>query len=331
MPGLTPALAFDVAKAIDRARVLLKRNGRDHLKYAYRVAFPGALTREISIVREATRHGVTVYLNKQSCSGERLELLDVQKRFPGVRGLKEYTKGHEGKTGDKGISSAAGGCPSLLPLNNDVLRVSCSDADGFRDLVTWYAGGTPPRSSSAATVPVVLSGPRPTPSLGESRLQAAEQETTEDDWPADGQIDAAGRLADPAQRRAVELRAVAIAKAHYEGRGFEVKVLGKPFDLLCLPTHRCESNSREIHVEVKGSVSSATSVHLTRNEIADARLEGKTWRSDLFIASGIRLRADGAGAWVAEGGDVLCIEGWRPDDKDLEPTDFVYRVPLKVK
>ena len=78
-------------------------------------------------------------------------------------------------------------------------------------------------------------------------------------------------------------------------------------------------------------MSSATSVHLTRNEIADARLEGKTWRSDLFIASGIRLRADGAGAWVAEGGDVLCIEGWRPDDKDLEPTDFVYRVPLKVK
>ena len=164
MPRLTPILALDIAKAVDGSDVLMREDGREHLKYAYRVRLPGPLTRELSIVREPTADGVTVYLNKQSCAGDRLELLEVRKRFPGVRGLEEYPKGYVGKTGDKGISSAAGGCPSLLPLNNDVLRVSCSDTDGFGMLVSWYAGVTTPRATSPRHEPLLSASPSLSPS-----------------------------------------------------------------------------------------------------------------------------------------------------------------------
>lgn len=330
MPRLTPILALDIAKAVDGSDVLMREDGRDHLKYAYRVRFPGALTRELSIVREPTADGVTVYLNKQSCSGGRLELLDVRKRFPGVRGLEEYPMGYVGKTGDKGISSAAGGCPSLLPLNNDVLRVSCSDTDGFRVLVGWYAGVTAPKAVSPRHVLSLSSSQQAPSTLREESVVAAELNAPEDGSQDDEAVDSAGRLADPAQRLAVELRAVDLAKARYEERGFQVQVLGKPFDLLCIPTSRCSDGSPVIHVEVKGSTTAARSVHLTRNEISDARQEGKTWRSDLFIARRIELRAADAGAWAGHGGEVECFEDWYPDDKDLEPTDFVYRVPRDV-
>jgi len=308
----------------------MREDGREHLKYAYRVRLPGPLTRELSIVREPTADGVTVYLNKQSCAGDRLELLEVRKRFPGVRGLEEYPKGYVGKTGDKGISSAAGGCPSLLPLNNDVLRVSCSDTDGFGMLVSWYAGITTPRATSPRHEPLLSASQKATSTPLEASVVAPELKAPEDGSQDDEPVDSAGRLADPAQRLAVELRAVDLAKARYEERGFDVRVLGKPFDLLCTPTPRCADGSPVIHVEVKGSTSAATSVHLTRNEISDARQEGKTWRSDLFIARRIELRAISAGAWAGYGGDVECIEDWHPEDKDLEATDYVYRVPRKL-
>lgn len=139
MPILTPTTAYEIARAFPGATTLLKDDGVDHLQYAYRIQFSGVLTREIAITRMPTREGVTVYINKQACGGDKLELLEVRKRFQGARGLDEYPRGYVGKTGDKGISAGAGSCPSLLPANNDVLRVSCSDTDGFAKLVSWYS------------------------------------------------------------------------------------------------------------------------------------------------------------------------------------------------
>lgn len=77
-----------------------------------------------------------------------------------MRVLDEYPKGYVGRTGDKGISAAAGSCPSLLPANNDVLRLSCEDADGFRKFVGWYFGeellDSKPTGVDALSVGVVV-------------------------------------------------------------------------------------------------------------------------------------------------------------------------------
>ena len=102
---------------------------------------------------------------------------------------------------------------------------------------------------------------------------------------------------------------------------------GKPVDLLCMPGSRCAEGARVIHVEAKGTTSSGSSVHLTRNEVADAREAGKSWRSDLFVVSGIELRQDASGAWLARGGEAALFERWSPSDEDLTPTDFVCRLP----
>ncbi len=42
-----------------------------------------------------------------------------------------------------------------------------------------------------------------------------------------------GFLMSPSKRRAIEQRAVELAKEHYTAKGYAVKVLGKPYDLLC--------------------------------------------------------------------------------------------------
>lgn len=137
-----------------------------------------------------------------------------------------------------------------------------------------------------------------------------------------------GWMADPKRRKAVEVHAVAMATVHYAGLGFVVEERGKPFDLLCTPTDACESGSPTVHVEVKGSLGPATIIHLTRNEIADAR-HGGPWRSDLYIVSGIQLNQDATGAWAAAGGVARWIEDWKPLDGDLTPTDYVYAVPAR--
>lgn len=153
MPILTPTTAYEIAQAFPGATTLLQDDGADHLQYAYRIQFPGVPSREIAITRMPTQEGVTVYINKQACGGDKLELLEVRKQFQGARGLEEYPRGYVGKTGDKGISAGAGSCPSLLPANNDVLRVSCSDADGFTKLVSWYSGVAIPATPELAAKP----------------------------------------------------------------------------------------------------------------------------------------------------------------------------------
>lgn len=204
-----------------------------------------------------------------------------------------YPRGTTGVTGDKGLSSAAASCPTLDPRDHDVLRLSCSDPDGFRRLVEWYVGNlgqealdgreTPPRFPAVGTeAPLADADPQAeaTPS-GRSQLlpDAGDSSTlnatnvTEDDE--------LRLMSDPLRRRAVERRAVDLAVSTYREKGFLVQELGKPFDLLCTPTELCRSGSPVVHVEVKGSIGAACTVHLTRNEVSDARTDGKTWRTDV--------------------------------------------------
>ena len=126
--------------------------------------------------------------------------------------------------------------------------------------------------------------------------------------------------ADPEKRKCTEDYAVRWAKENYEGQGFFVIERGKPFDLLCTKP------DLTVHVEVKGTTGSAETVTLTRNEVADARLED--WRSDLFIVRNIVLTSV-AESWQASGGNELVFEAWQPKDKDLDPTEYEYQVPRK--
>lgn len=334
MPVLTPDAAFALLQSRPDVEVWLKDDGTDHLQYAYRVQFTNEPRKEMAIARRSTDDGVTVYLNKRSRIGEALEVLGLGRRFAGVKGKQEYPKGLVGRTGDKGIAAGAGSCPSLLPLHNDVLRVACGDLEGFRQLVNWYAGldvavakSAPPPATALGSAPVAAdaaASPVQTNVLGVQTDAADRIEPTDD---TSTEADDDGRLADPEQRRAVERRAIDLAKAHYVALGFDVQEKGKPFDLLCTPKLLGAIATPVVHVEVKGSISVAATVHLTKNEIADTRQAGKVWRSDLYVVSQIELVRDGAGVWSGVSGVPEVHMDWSPEDDDLVATDFVYRVP----
>jgi hypothetical protein len=75
----------------------------------------------------------------------------------------------------------------------------------------------------------------------------------------------AGYISDPKRRKAIEEHAEQLATAHYEGQGWTVEKLGKPYYLRGL------RSTEERHVEVKGTTGAATSVELTINEVLHAR------------------------------------------------------------
>jgi len=253
---------------------------------------------------------------------------------------------------------------TLRPSEDHVLLLHCTKRAGFEELVKWYAGDvvlrvdgppsateitgdgpyTPLKRNTGSTSPEVggqgdipsqqsidvfdvdVAGPA-NPAPPDLGTDDAISGLTEDGSAADPE-DAAGGgwMSDPERRKAVEMHAVGMASARYASLGFLVEERGKPFDLLCTPTDACLAGAPTVHVEVKGSLGSAATVHLTRNEVADARGDGP-WRSDLYIVSGIRLTQCPFGAWVAAGGIARCIEGWCPRDEDLTPTDYSYVVP----
>jgi hypothetical protein len=349
MPALTPEIANEIVRSRPDAEARLKKDGTGHLQYGYRYLFKGPNMRDICVARRGTADGATVYINKQSCALEDFPAALPERYFSGVGVAEEYRKGSTGRTGDKGLSTAAASCPTLDPAKHNVLRLSCSNQDGFERLVRWYAGDfvlglrveSPPSSATAVTE---LSGPvaaaiapfsgSPTDpdaaSLGAIGVDGPQEIMPAANGPAAAMSDDEARLimSDPAKRRAVERHAVDLAIKYYKGLGFDIQELGKPFDLLCTPTAACLIGSTVVHVEVKGSVGPARTVHLTRNEVNDARA-GEAWRSDLYIVSNIELvSAPSSDSWSASGGAWRLFADWCPKDDDLRATDFAYRVPI---
>lgn len=129
-----------------------------------------------------------------------------------------------------------------------------------------------------------------------------------------------GYEADPAVRRAVELRAMTLAEAHYRELGFEVKDTSatQPYDL------RCTKNGAEVRVEVKGTRGGGSTVEVTIGEVENARATG--WRTDLFVVSGIEV-TQGVEGVVSQGGVARKIEGWKPAVDELAPIRFRCTVP----
>jgi hypothetical protein len=124
-----------------------------------------------------------------------------------------------------------------------------------------------------------------------------------------------GFLLSPGVRRAIELRAVDLAKQHYEQRGYSVKVEGKPYDLLCT----CEGRD-SIYVEVKGTQGLGLEVLLTPNEVTHAR-EHKEQMA-LFVVSGITVSCVENGVPSATGGAVAIYEPWDIDSGELHTLGY---------
>lgn len=336
------------------------------VKKAFMLRFTGTNSRWMGIAREERVDWVTVYINRQSRALDWFPVSDPNRFFDGVEIGYRYVKGHKGKGNNPGMSGSIAKLRTLQPAENHVLLLHCAKRSGFEELVKWYSGervlgvGGPPSSTEIsgegayialerhAVSPIhevgaavgLLSGEptgvrdgdvdRPSgPGLLDNVTRDPDIVPMEDGSDTDQENDAdGGWLADAQRRKAVEMHAVRMAIAHYTGLGFLVEEKGKPYDLLCTPTDACPAGTSMVHVEVKGSLGSAMTVHLTRNEVADARSDG-TWRSDLYIVSGISLIQDAMGVWAANGGAARCIEDWCPLDDDLTPVEYLYTVPIK--
>lgn len=132
-----------------------------------------------------------------------------------------------------------------------------------------------------------------------------------------------GREDDPKKRKAIEIRAMLLAREHYEMEGYRVidTSANRPFDYECMLAGELR------RVEVKGTTSGPGSVTVTINEVNSARDDSVL--TDLFIVYGINVRQKN-GEWLAEQGEVKLISDWVPQDEDLKPTQFTYILPESI-
>ena len=129
-----------------------------------------------------------------------------------------------------------------------------------------------------------------------------------------------GFRANAKQRKAVELRAMKLATAHFESLGALVKDMSAnhSFDL------EVTLDGELLTVEVKGTASDGAEVLLTRGEVNHHRTSHPA--NALAVVANIRLegRSD---APEAVGGDLRIIQPWQLDTDALTPLAFRYEVP----
>lgn len=123
-----------------------------------------------------------------------------------------------------------------------------------------------------------------------------------------------------AQRRAIELRAMVVARSFLEAEWDSITDVSgtESFDLLC------EAESAKLYVEVKGTTGAGESVIVTRNEVAHTRLHFP--HTALLVVSGIAL-ADDDGLPLASGGSLVVIRPWEIDSARLDAIAYDYCVP----
>ena len=153
-----------------------------------------------------------------------------------------------------------------------------------------------------------------------SSPQGSDTSQANSDLAQDGlELKGTGYESDSKIRKAIEEYAVAKARDYYMRNGYSVIEKGKPYDLLC------ESPEATIHVEVKGSRQRLEAIIVTIGEVRNAR--DSAWRSDLFLVEGIILESAGKGGHKASGVVCRVQRNWVPDDQDLTPTQYRYRLP----
>lgn len=133
-----------------------------------------------------------------------------------------------------------------------------------------------------------------------------------------------GKQSNPKKNKATERYAVDRAVEHYKRLGWKVTEHGKPIDLHCV------KKNEELVVEVKGTTGGAGTVTVTKNEVESARRR----RTDLFIVHSIHLDSDPSADtddpndkdYFGTSGVKKIHRNWIPQDRDLAPKTFEYRV-----
>jgi hypothetical protein len=124
----------------------------------------------------------------------------------------------------------------------------------------------------------------------------------------------------PAERIAVELRAMRVATQHLEGLGYEVSDTSRnrSYDL------EASQGDLKLIVEVKGTTGLLGEIILTRNEVAHHLKHFPA--NALIVVHEIQLGGTKQ-APVATGGTLRTWIPWEIDQSQLEPICFSYHVP----
>jgi Protein NO VEIN, C-terminal len=118
-----------------------------------------------------------------------------------------------------------------------------------------------------------------------------------------------------AERRAVELRAMALAKSHLQKLGWHVRDVSAthPYDF------ECTRGDQKLIVEVKGTTSTGDEVVVTRNEVEVQRTRHPN--NALIVVHSVDL-VRSAGAPKADAGTLLMRSPWNIEDSHLRPIAF---------
>lgn len=122
---------------------------------------------------------------------------------------------------------------------------------------------------------------------------------------------------DPTYKKAVELRAMEMTKAHYESEGFTVVDTSSnhPYDF------EVRKDGAIRRVEVKGSAGGLAEINVTANEVRHA--QRKDIVTDLALVAHIVFDRD---TKTAADGTLRLVEDWSPSDDNLIPTAFRCKV-----
>lgn len=118
----------------------------------------------------------------------------------------------------------------------------------------------------------------------------------------------------PAERRAVERRAMTRATAYFKKKYPDVKDVSshESFDLLCT------GSGADLRVEVKGTTGLGDAVFLTRREVEVA----KKYRAALYVLHSVKLLRS-----KASGGEERVLLPWNVAKGKLRPTAYSYTLP----
>lgn len=122
-----------------------------------------------------------------------------------------------------------------------------------------------------------------------------------------------------AERQAVELRAMQLAKDHLESLQWRVRDVSatSPYDFVC------KRGSEKLIVEVKGTTSTGEQIILTKNEVfAHLALHPN---NALIVVHSIDLKST-SGKPKAEGGKLFMLSPWQIRESQLRPLTFQYTV-----
>jgi len=122
-------------------------------------------------------------------------------------------------------------------------------------------------------------------------------------------------------RQAIELRAMKIARAHFNKHGWEVAdhSATKPYDLLAT------KENQQLFIEVKGTQNDGSEIFLTSNEVKWA-IEHHP-QTALAVVTNIQV-VDKKDNIRAKKGTLRLIQPWKPNDSALEPLAYKYQTGL---